>query len=69
MASAGPADDTVALDEMVAALVQVQPAKWDQWEAVSGLTKSQFMKRYSKLKASGRVLKNKVTGLWESTGF
>jgi archaellum biogenesis ATPase FlaH len=69
MASAGPADDSAALDEMVAALVQVQPAKWDQWEAVSGLTKSQFMKRYSKLKASGRVLKNKVTGLWESTGF
>jgi hypothetical protein len=59
------ANDTAALDEMVAALMQVQPAKWDTWEAASGLTKSQFMKRYSKLKASGRVKKNVHSGLWE----
>lgn len=57
-------NESQMLDQMVAALVQVQPAKWDAWEAASGLTKSQFMKRYAKLKSTGRVVRN-LSGLWE----
>lgn len=58
------ANDSSALDEMVTVLAQVQPINWDGWMAASGLTSSQFMKRYSKLKATGRVSKNVVTKLW-----
>jgi hypothetical protein len=52
------------VDDMVALLMQVQPVSWDAWLASSGLTKSQFMKRYAKVKTTGRVIKDKVSGLW-----
>lgn len=54
------------LDEMVAALVEVQPSSWDNWRATTGFTQSKFMKAYGKLKASGRVKKNAQTSLWEA---
>jgi hypothetical protein len=66
--ASGGVSDTQALDEMVAYLMQIQPAKWDDWMAVSGLTKSQFMKRYAKLKTLGRVAKDKVSGSWSVVG-
>lgn len=58
------ANDAQTLDEMVAALMQVQPSSWDNWRATTGFTQSKFMKAYQKVKAAGRAKKDPATNLW-----
>jgi archaellum biogenesis ATPase FlaH len=67
MANHTVVNETQMLDEMVAALMQVQPSSWDNWMATTGFTKSKFMKGYAKVKALGRAKKNPHSGLWEAT--
>lgn len=57
-------NDAEILDQMVEALGQIQPARWDDWVATTGFTKSKFMKAFTKVKASSRVKKDLATGLW-----
>lgn len=65
MPNSSVANEAQMLDEMVAALVQVQPCSWDTWRDQTGFTQSKFMKGYQRVKASGRARKNAASGLWE----
>lgn len=50
--------------EMEVSLRRIEPAKFDDWVAASGLTKNVFMRHFNTLKQSGRIFKNKKSGKW-----